>query len=304
VARFFLDNPSAAIKIRDLWAVQGALRAVQRQQDAEASQGGPEGGIESIVHGVGDYGYGGDFTYGKRGDYGPLNKAVPGNVQQTAVWHFGREYAALRKALKVGELKEFIDAVSGARAWERVREGLRVLGERGEGGGLKGEVAAMFDAMDKDKSGTLSAREVYEGLSSVGISIGEDEVRRMVKAADKNGDGVSLDELQEVISDVSSGKAAMKAALKEKGSWLPGFIAAPILAVLEALGGKVGEVDSRVSGVVRPWGDSAEASDESSPEVREVMRLRAKLGELKLDNDAVWKREENRRDQIRHEIQP
>lgn len=86
---------------------------MQRQQDAEAARGGPDTECGGTVQGVGDYGYGGDFMYGKRGDYGPLNKAVPGNVQQTAVWHFGREYAALRKALKVGELKEFIDAVSG-----------------------------------------------------------------------------------------------------------------------------------------------------------------------------------------------
>lgn len=55
--------------------------------------------------------------------------------------------------------------------------------------------------------------------------------------------------------------------------------------------------------MVRPWGDDGGA-DQSTPEMKEVIRLRSKLGELKLENDAVWKREDNRREQIRLTTNP
>lgn len=62
---------------------------------------------------------------------------------------------------------------------------------------------------------TLNRREIFEGLCSVGVTVSEEEVGRMVKAADKDGDGISLMELQAMINDVADGKAAMKAALKQ-----------------------------------------------------------------------------------------
>uniref|UniRef100_A0A7S0UC96 EF-hand domain-containing protein n=2 Tax=Hemiselmis andersenii TaxID=464988 RepID=A0A7S0UC96_HEMAN len=146
--------------------------------------------------------------------------------------------------------------------------------------------------MDRDGSGSLSTQEVYEGLNSVGIAVAVEEVEKMVAAADTDGvDGVSEGELLTMMRDVAEGKGVMRTAFRQGGAWLPGFIAQPLVALLEFIGRLDDKQDRKLQGKVRPY-DMREASGE-------MLELRGKLSQLVLDNDAVWKREENRREQIR-----
>lgn len=102
--------------------------------------------------------YGGEFTYGQSGDYGPLDKAVPANFLTTATWNFGREYRALRRFFGYEEFRELVDALSGAGAWEKARRGLEELVG---GSGLdekerKEKFAQAFRSMDKDGNGSVT----------------------------------------------------------------------------------------------------------------------------------------------------
>ncbi|KAL5107344.1 Calmodulin-4 [Taenia crassiceps] len=47
---------------------------------------------------------------------------------------------------------------------------------------------AAFDEMDVDKSGKLTVDELYEGLSKIGCGMSKEEVEKIVRSADTNGD--------------------------------------------------------------------------------------------------------------------
>uniref|UniRef100_A0A7S0V434 Ubiquinol oxidase n=1 Tax=Hemiselmis tepida TaxID=464990 RepID=A0A7S0V434_9CRYP len=115
----------------------------------------------------------------------------------------------------------------------------------------------------------------------------------MVAAADRDGvDGVSEEELQAMMSDIAEGKAVMKTAFRQKGAWLPGFLARPLVGLLEMVGRLDAKQDQKLQGKVRPYKDAGEVD-------QGMQGLQGKLSQLVLENDAVWKREENRREQIR-----
>ena len=58
--------------------------------------------------------------------------------------------------------------------------------------------------------------QVYEALNEIGVAVTTLEVDKMVKAADKDGEGgIDEDELRIMIQDVAEGKATMRAAFKQ-----------------------------------------------------------------------------------------
>lgn len=78
---------------------------------------------------------------------------------------------------------------------------------------LKTAVNAVFDAYDKDKSGTLEAPEVTnlinDALKHMGQNrkVTEAEVNQFINAVDKNSDGkIAKPELFEIFKKVISGK--------------------------------------------------------------------------------------------------
>lgn len=78
---------------------------------------------------------------------------------------------------------------------------------------LKTAVNAVFDAYDKDRSGTLEAPEVTllinDALKHMGQNrkVTEAEVNQFINAVDKNSDGkIAKPELFEIFKKVISGK--------------------------------------------------------------------------------------------------
>ena len=78
---------------------------------------------------------------------------------------------------------------------------------------LRNAVNAVFDAYDKDKSGTLEANEITQLINDAlkhmgqGRSVSTQEVNQFIQAVDKNGDGkIAKPELFEIFKRVISGK--------------------------------------------------------------------------------------------------
>ena len=78
---------------------------------------------------------------------------------------------------------------------------------------LRNAVNAVFDAYDKDKSGTLEAGEITQLINDAlkhmgqGRSVSQQEVNQFISAVDKNNDGrVAKPELFEIFKRVVSNK--------------------------------------------------------------------------------------------------
>lgn len=78
---------------------------------------------------------------------------------------------------------------------------------------LRNAVNAVFDAYDKDKSGTLEANEITllinDALKHMGQNrqVTQNEVQQFIAAVDKNSDGkIAKPELFEIFKKVISGK--------------------------------------------------------------------------------------------------
>ncbi|CAF0786772.1 unnamed protein product [Brachionus calyciflorus] len=63
------------------------------------------------------------------------------------------------------------------------------------------EIRAAFDHFDKDKSGYISADELRMTLSKMGKTFRKDEVDKMIKSIDKDGDGrISINEFMDLLN--------------------------------------------------------------------------------------------------------
>lgn len=78
---------------------------------------------------------------------------------------------------------------------------------------LKNAVDAVFDAYDKDKSGTLEAAEITSLINDAlkkmgqGRQVTQQEVNQFIAAVDKNGDGkIAKPELFEIFKRVVANK--------------------------------------------------------------------------------------------------
>lgn len=78
---------------------------------------------------------------------------------------------------------------------------------------LRNAVDAVFDAYDKDKSGTLEANEITSLINDAlkhmgqGRQVTQQEVNQFIAAVDKNGDGkIAKPELFEIFKRVVSNK--------------------------------------------------------------------------------------------------
>jgi Ca2+-binding EF-hand superfamily protein len=78
---------------------------------------------------------------------------------------------------------------------------------------LRNAVNAVFDAYDKDKSGTLESNEITLLINDAlkhmgqGREVTQNEVNQFISAVDKNNDGkVAKPELFEIFKRVISGK--------------------------------------------------------------------------------------------------
>ena len=78
---------------------------------------------------------------------------------------------------------------------------------------LRNAVNAVFDAYDKDRSGTLEANEITDLINDALKHMGQNrkvtqqEVEQFIQAVDKNSDGkVAKPELFEIFKRVISGK--------------------------------------------------------------------------------------------------
>lgn len=78
---------------------------------------------------------------------------------------------------------------------------------------LRNAVNAVFDAYDKDKSGTLEANEITKLINDAlkhmgqGRQVSQTEVNQFIEAVDKNGDGkIAKPELFEIFKRVINGK--------------------------------------------------------------------------------------------------
>eukprot|EP00290_Baffinella_frigidus_P017839 CAMPEP_0180218864 /NCGR_PEP_ID=MMETSP0987-20121128/18016_1 /TAXON_ID=697907 /ORGANISM="non described non described, Strain CCMP2293" /LENGTH=743 /DNA_ID=CAMNT_0022179137 /DNA_START=40 /DNA_END=2271 /DNA_ORIENTATION=- len=118
----FKKDPIAAGKMQAIWA--GKLAAKLTEATNYIGGGGTRGGKERQSPSVkpGDYGFPSSFLWGSRGDFGPLDAAVPGGAIQMSLWQFGREYEAMRGAFRGGELWRVMDALTGSDALARKTE--------------------------------------------------------------------------------------------------------------------------------------------------------------------------------------
>jgi calmodulin len=63
----------------------------------------------------------------------------------------------------------------------------------------------VFDMFDKDKSGTISCSELRAITNALSMNLSEPQLKKMIAAADKNGDSVlSFDEFVTVLNNTST----------------------------------------------------------------------------------------------------
>jgi len=239
-----------------------------------------------------DYGFGSNFVYGRFGDLGPLRRALPGNVMRMSVWNFGREYNALRDSFGNGDFQAYIDSLSGAGVWFASRQALQnSLGSQSDEADVRQSVFKAFDSIDSDASGQICVKEMTAALRQLGVEADDTQARAMMKIADIDDSG-EIDKLEfyKLVTSVLEAGDKFDIVMQEKGV-MPRFVAKGIFAVLETLGVMDRKVASKFEGIIRPVKGQNMLSQESKA-------LQFKLKGLKLDNDAVWKREEVRREQL------
>jgi uncharacterized membrane protein YoaK (UPF0700 family) len=79
------------------------------------------------------------------------------------------------------------------------------------------QVDALFDQFDTDKSGYIDREELYAALRHVGIAVSKRQSARMMKRADKDGDGtISREEWRDIISVCTSHKDGMGSSMRSR----------------------------------------------------------------------------------------
>jgi len=292
LSHLFAQDKDLGSAVRNLWAFRlaGKLKATTANIDSD-----PEAQDANTCE-LGDYGYGGNFLYGKYGDFGPLGKAVPGNAVRMAIWNFGREYRALRNAFSVGEFTEFVESISGADTWLRKVNRLRGEFKGLDEEGVYDKIRKEFDLLDQDGSGSLSLDELRQGLKDLGIEVTEREAQAMLKVADKDANQrVSFTEFEALLLATLKGGADFQ-AIFDVPRWIPGWMRGPFTSVVKLIADLDNKGEAMVSSKLRPPPESENISEETR-------QLREKLSMLLLDNDAVWEREENRRAQLMRSLE-
>nr|KAG5706137.1 hypothetical protein BaRGS_025759 [Batillaria attramentaria] len=66
---------------------------------------------------------------------------------------------------------------------------LAILAEAHPAADKRAKLRRAFNEMDKDKNGSLSEDELYEGLRQAGINVSKSEVSKLATNLDKDGDG-------------------------------------------------------------------------------------------------------------------
>ena len=137
---------------------------------------------------------------------------------------------------RFGELREVVDALSGADVWARKADVLRARFGALSDAELSDTLREMFRRMDADGSGTLSEEELRAALAELGVQAEPTQVRAMLQVADADGDArVKEDEFVDVISSIRAGASRIQVALRRKGrSPLPPLLAGPLIFLIEA----------------------------------------------------------------------
>ena len=64
----------------------------------------------------------------------------------------------------------------------------------------KDEFREAFEVMDKDGDGNISADDLKQVMSQLGVNLGKEDVEEMIKVADKNGSGkVNMEEFLSIM---------------------------------------------------------------------------------------------------------
>jgi len=209
-----------------------------------------------------------------------------------SVWNFGREYRALRDSFGNGDFQAYIDSLSGAGAWFASQRALKVaLGADSDEAAIRQNVYKAFEDIDVDQSGCIDVHEMTETLRKLGVEADDAQAREMMKIADIDDSGsVDKEEFYKLVMSVMEAGDKFDIVMQQKGV-LPRVVAKGIFAVLETLGVMDRKVSAKIEGSLRP----VKGQDILS---QETESLQVKLNGLRLDNDAVWKREEVRREQL------
>lgn len=119
----------------------------------------------------------------------------------------------------------------------------------------------------------------------------------MIAAADVDkSDSVSESEFVDMVEAVLAGKAQMQAAFRKRKGWFPPFLVKPLVWFVEQIARLDDKTEAKLGSRLRPTRNTAKVD-------QETQRLRNMLGLLKLDNDAVWKREESRMELLQESLQ-
>lgn len=72
-----------------------------------------------------------------------------------------------------------------------------------EGTEIENEYETLFEYFDKDRNGLIDARDLMEGLNSIGSKITPEEADEMVQEADLDGDRmIDIEEFQRMINSI------------------------------------------------------------------------------------------------------
>jgi len=278
-------------KLKTVWG----LNLVQKMREVNMMRLPEEADPELEVPEMADYGFGGQFLYGKFGDFGPLERPVPSNMFAMAMWNFGREYRAIRKSLKAGELSEFVDALSGAEKFRMAQEGLSHKLEGLSEAERSAKLREEFTKLDADASGTLSASELMIALRDLGVETSEREARGFLKlATDEGAETITCEQFELIVNTVLEGGDRADLLFREKAGYLPTWMANAAMGLIKAVGGVDRKVDESLSARIRPFG-----YEEADGPTRELQK---KLDQLVLSNDAVYQREEIRRGMLERSL--
>ena len=117
------------------------------------------------------------------------------------------------------------------------------------------------------------------------------QARAMLEIADLDSSGsIDKDEFLQLVTTVLEAGDKFDIVMQRKG-WLPPVVVKGIFAVLETLGVIDQQIDKTIERNVRPVQEGSTLS-------QETRALQLKLSSLQLDNDAIWRREEVRREQL------
>ena len=117
------------------------------------------------------------------------------------------------------------------------------------------------------------------------------QAKAMLEIADLDSSGsIDKDEFLQLVTTVLEAGDKFDIVMQRKG-WLPPVVVKGIFAVLETLGVIDQQIDKTIERNVRPVQEGSTLS-------QETRALQLKLSSLQLDNDAIWRREEVRREQL------